>query len=114
MGGVSGGIAAFAGSCEQELSRFVAEPRAMRQRVLRRARFAVQPRPQPVGRNSHPVDRRNGGGTLTHRDHCGVSTSRPSRERSVYQAAVQNIGWMDAWIEVADTIGPLFPAVPEV
>ena len=30
------------------------------------------------------------------------------------ETALQSSGWMQAWIEIADTIGPLFPAVPEV
>ena len=30
------------------------------------------------------------------------------------ETAIQAVGWMQAWIEIADTIGPLFPAVPEV
>ena len=28
--------------------------------------------------------------------------------------AAQAVGWQQAWIEIADTIGPLFPAIPEV
>ena len=30
------------------------------------------------------------------------------------EAGNQALGWMQAWIEIADTIGPLFPTVPEV
>ena len=30
------------------------------------------------------------------------------------ESSIQATGWMQAWIEIADTIGPLFPAVPEV
>ena len=30
------------------------------------------------------------------------------------ETAFQSYGWMQAWIEIADTIGPLFPAIPEV
>ena len=27
--------------------------------------------------------------------------------------SMPNIGWLQAWIEIIDTIGPLFPAPPE-
>ena len=30
------------------------------------------------------------------------------------ESGLQVAGWVQAWIEIADTIGPLFPAVPEV
>ena len=30
------------------------------------------------------------------------------------EARLQVTGWLQAWIEIADTIGPLFPDVPEV
>ena len=30
------------------------------------------------------------------------------------ETALQSTGWMQAWIEIADTIGPLFPAITEV
>ena len=30
------------------------------------------------------------------------------------ETSEQNIGWRQAWIEIVDTIGPLFPGVPEV
>ena len=26
----------------------------------------------------------------------------------------QNIGWADAWIEIVETIGPLYPIPPEM
>ena len=29
-------------------------------------------------------------------------------------AAIQATGWQQAWIEIADTIGPLFPAIADV
>ena len=30
------------------------------------------------------------------------------------EASLQSTGWMQAWIEITDTIGPLFPGVPDV
>ena len=30
------------------------------------------------------------------------------------ESTQQAVGWMQAWIEIADTIGPLYPAIPEV
>ena len=30
------------------------------------------------------------------------------------ESGLQAVGWMQAWIESADTIGPLFPDIPEV
>ena len=30
------------------------------------------------------------------------------------ETPMQSTGWMQAWIEIADTIGPLFPAIPDV
>ena len=30
------------------------------------------------------------------------------------ESGLQAVGWMQAWIEIAETIGPLFPAIPEV
>ena len=33
---------------------------------------------------------------------------------TLLQTSLPNQGWEQAWIEIVDTIGPLFPGVPEV
>ena len=45
--------------------------------------------------------------------HCSPLT-RTSHFDALLQTSMPNQGWEQAWIEIVDTIGPLFPGVPEV
>ena len=43
-----------------------------------------------------------------------LSLPLASNRGTLLQTSMPNQGWEQAWIEIVDTIGPLFPGVPEV
>ena len=85
----------------------------MRQRLVRRARKDLQSRRELGSGNAYAVDGNADGGAL----HFKASAADPhvsSNRGTLLQTSMPNQGWEQAWIEIVDTIGPLFPGVPEV
>ena len=103
--------AALLGRRSQRVSGVVSERSGVRQRLLRRARKDLQPRLESGSGVAHAVDGNADGGALHSKASAPPLTSNRD---TLLQSSAPNQGWQQAWIEIMDTIGPLFPGVPEV